>query len=309
MPHGSAQERPGNDYDDSFDFEELFSDDLASDDLDEQPNHGENEVFKNVQEFALATSPLVKIAEELHAAVASSNQLLGYVSLEYVGSWLAKYGGYSVRLRSGLGAPCAKGYLRKLKYAYLVCGGVKDGRPVEVVIDPFFRDSFACSPSTSRYTKLVKALPAMFVGTLDTLSVLISLMGGEVVRNYHDVGLSVPPWREPKSIISRWLPERFNDTVLTAYDLSVIRAKAVSLYKPSLLTQVLKSGEQTTKPITKRIVHGFDVAYQAQPGEAQRPNSPMRTSLLSKPTAQRGVAKKSLDQLLPSIRTVKLYAG
>jgi hypothetical protein len=51
---------------------------------------------------------------------------------------------------------------------------------------------------------LVDALPSTFVGTHQTLVRLVDFMCEQMNGSFRESGMSVPPWRKNKAILSKW---------------------------------------------------------------------------------------------------------
>ena len=51
-------------------------------------------------------------------------------------------------------------------------------------------------------------LPAEFVGTSACLVPLVQLMCAEMGASFSSRGLTCPPWRHAKSLLSKWLPSK-----------------------------------------------------------------------------------------------------
>lgn len=51
-------------------------------------------------------------------------------------------------------------------------------------------------------------LPAEFVGTPACLVPLVQLMCAEMGASFSTRGLTCPPWRHAKSLLSKWLPSK-----------------------------------------------------------------------------------------------------
>jgi hypothetical protein len=49
------------------------------------------------------------------------------------------------------------------------------------------------------------------VGTVDALAVVVSVMAEAVRGSFACMGLPLPPWRESRALLSKWLPNQYND--------------------------------------------------------------------------------------------------
>jgi hypothetical protein len=60
----------------------------------------------------------------------------------------------------------------------------------------------ACVP---RYDTLLAALPQDFVGSIDALTLVASIMAAASRQLFLQLGLPLPPWREPRAVLARWV--------------------------------------------------------------------------------------------------------
>jgi len=73
-----------------------------------------------------------------------------------------------------------------------------------LVLEPDIKAHFVISRPTARYRRLMDALPVHFVGTHKRLVELVEFVCGQMLVSFRENGLSVPPWRKNKSILSKW---------------------------------------------------------------------------------------------------------
>ena len=71
------------------------------------------------------------------------------------------------------------------------------------VLQPHFREQFEISHPTPRYSGLLAMLPSVMVGTAAQLTPLVQLLCAEMSLAFEQHGLSLPPWRQSKSILSK----------------------------------------------------------------------------------------------------------
>ncbi len=62
---------------------------------------------------------------------------------------------------------------------------------------------------------MLNVIPEEFVGTAAKLQPLVQLITQQMTQAFVKQGLTCPPWRQAKSVLSKWLPARRKD-----YDLS-----------------------------------------------------------------------------------------
>jgi hypothetical protein len=82
---------------------------------------------------------------------------------------------------------------------------------VDVLVDLNFRDHFVLPHSTGWYAKLLAALPNDWVGTAAALAPLVGLMSAGMRLCFKQAGVPLPPWREGRAVLSRWLPEAYEE--------------------------------------------------------------------------------------------------
>jgi hypothetical protein len=82
---------------------------------------------------------------------------------------------------------------------------------VDVLVDLNFRDHFVLPHSTGWYAKLLAALPNDWVGTAAALAPLVRLMSAGMRLCFKQAGVPLPPWREGRAVLSRWLPEAYEE--------------------------------------------------------------------------------------------------
>jgi uncharacterized protein (TIGR01615 family) len=73
-----------------------------------------------------------------------------------------------------------------------------------LVLEPDIKAHFVISRPTPGYQRLVNALPDHFVGTHKRLVELVDFVCEQMLVSFRENGMSVPPWRKNKSILSKW---------------------------------------------------------------------------------------------------------
>lgn len=127
--------------------------------------------------------------------------------------------GYRVAVRQALGGGQGTAVFSNLRHSFLLvtaplgcaCAGV------DYIVEPHFREQFEISQPTARYGGLLAMLPAVFVGTAAELLPLVQLLCSEMTLAFEQHGLSLPPWRQSKSLLSKWLPSKLRDYDLSPY--------------------------------------------------------------------------------------------
>ncbi|KAI6694419.1 hypothetical protein NL676_022129 [Syzygium grande] len=72
-------------------------------------------------------------------------------------------------------------------------------------VDLCFAGEFEIARPTSRYARLLRSLPEVFVGTGDELKRIAKVMCCEAKRSLRSRELSVPPWRKSRYMTNKWL--------------------------------------------------------------------------------------------------------
>eukprot|EP00775_Hariotina_reticulata_P002912 gene2912-3199_t len=126
--------------------------------------------------------------------------------------------GYQVLLRETVGGGVGGQCLRNLHHSFLCCStgcgldsnvaDSSEGSGPVIIVDPTFRDQFAITRPTPRYTAVLGALPAVFVCQTDRIQPVVELLCAEMSLAFHSTGIVLPPWRYAKSMLSKWLPRR-----------------------------------------------------------------------------------------------------
>ena len=70
------------------------------------------------------------------------------------------------------------------------------------------REQFVIPQATEQYQELIKLLPAEFVGSPARLVPLAQLLCAEMGAAFAARALTCPPWRQAKSLLSKWLPAK-----------------------------------------------------------------------------------------------------
>ena len=82
------------------------------------------------------------------------------------------------------------------------------------IIDPKFREQFEIAHPTQRYSTVLAAAPADFVGTEERISPIVELVCVEMGAAFSTTGTALPPWRQPASMLSKWRPRRSEEAVV-----------------------------------------------------------------------------------------------
>jgi uncharacterized protein (TIGR01615 family) len=95
--------------------------------------------------------------------------------------------------------------LELLRHEFIICSGLSDGSlEHSCVVDPQFRDQFLLGQQSDLYEDVLLAVPEEFVGSPIRLQALVTVICAEMVKVYQDLGVSLPPWRRPRSVLGKW---------------------------------------------------------------------------------------------------------
>lgn len=243
--------------------------------------------------------------------------------LHTLGSRLAHLHGASSRCRHCLGPRTTQGYLRNLRHSFLI---VSTSKGSELVVDPWFKENFSISNPPGGYHELMRAIPEHFVGTLDVLLAVLSIVHEGIRLAFLELRRPLPPWREARSILSMWASDNFYDEPVggrglgrasPSPSLSYLNSahgsykQFADMLKPS--SAAFKKSNGTLRildAIPACIQRGFEVPGLSKVDKTDKEEAGPTArdqARNSYKVATRGY--RSLDQLLPVIRTVRLGAG
>lgn len=81
----------------------------------------------------------------------------------------------------------------------------RDGEAV--IVDLHFREQFAMAQPTKRY-RAALCITERFVGSVDRLTALVHFLCEEMAAAFTLRGLTLPPWRRKRAVLSKWRPVR-----------------------------------------------------------------------------------------------------
>jgi uncharacterized protein (TIGR01615 family) len=155
-----------------------------------------------------------QLAQAVQEAKASSILSTGSADLRVIGSYLRSKYGYLVYLRQANISKRPKAYLRQLRHDFLVIRGLPSNEGLDVLVDLNFRDHFRVAHATPWYSKLLAALPQDWVGSAAGLAPLVGLMSAGIRLCFRQAGIPLPPWREGRAMLSKWVTELQSDEQL-----------------------------------------------------------------------------------------------
>ena len=73
-------------------------------------------------------------------------------------------------------------------------------------IDHEFGDQFALSFGSAEYERTIATVPDIVVAKLDVLVGAVGQLTRLMIREFEAREMSIPPWRLPSAMLSRWMP-------------------------------------------------------------------------------------------------------
>ena len=119
--------------------------------------------------------------------------------------------GYRVNIRSALGGQSGSAecfYNLRNEFLIISGAGEEDGH---YIIEANFRGHFSIPQPTERYAGLLEAVPEEVVLSPTMLCRVVNFICSEMSLAFQERGLSLPPWRQGKSLLSKWLPSKSKD--------------------------------------------------------------------------------------------------
>lgn len=118
--------------------------------------------------------------------------------------------GYRVHLRNAIGGGNGSNCFRNLRNEFLIVEA-EDVFGEDYVVEARFKDHFTISHPTERYAGVMNMVPEVIVAPASAIKPLVQLLCYEISLAFDTQGLSLPPWRHPKSLLSKWLPAKLQD--------------------------------------------------------------------------------------------------
>lgn len=198
--------------------------------------------------------------------------------------------GYRVHIRSALGGNAGStDCFFNLRNEFLVVAGEGNDAGTHFIVESRFKEHFAIPHPTERYQGLLEAVPSEIAAPPAALAPLVNLLCSEMSLAFRERGLSLPPWRQGKSLLSKWLPAKAKDMDMSTPSTS---PRASSPEGPGNLTlSALSSGMLTPSGLLdedspRAVLHGVAAALRSAPTSGARPK--MQRSLLSADLAASG---------------------
>ncbi|KAL1212532.1 hypothetical protein V5N11_036105 [Cardamine amara subsp. amara] len=74
-----------------------------------------------------------------------------------------------------------------------------------VLIDIDFQSKFEIARPTKTYKKISQTLPKVFVGQVDRLKRIVTVVSKAAKQSMKKKGLLMPPWRRPEFVLAKWV--------------------------------------------------------------------------------------------------------
>lgn len=94
-----------------------------------------------------------------------------------------------------------------LKHVFIACkppAGCDDSS--QRIVDLAFREQFVIASPTAAYSRVLEALPEVFVGTPAALKSIADIMASEISTSFSLKKMPIPPWRRVHALYSKWFP-------------------------------------------------------------------------------------------------------
>jgi len=124
--------------------------------------------------------------------------------------------GFGVCVRTALGGGDGLDCLHNLRHHFLIVKPPRglQGKPVAgatFIVDINFREQFQVAHATPHYRELIDQMDIEFIGAEPKLRAVIQMLCEEMARAYREQDISLPPWRQTSSMLSKWCPRRSED--------------------------------------------------------------------------------------------------
>ena len=154
--------------------------------------------------------------------------------------------GYKVAIRTAMGGGAGQDCFHNLNHEFLVI----TERHQEMIVDCHFKDQFKISQHTPQYQQTLNCLPEVFIGSALRLAPLVDFMGTEMAAAFKEQGVTCPPWRQPRSMISKWLPAKSHDRYINRGAISQTKSSGSSICSSEdELGTLSDSGASPTGPL------------------------------------------------------------
>lgn len=215
--------------------------------------------------------------------------------------------GYKVALRTAMGGGAGQDCFHNLHHEFLIIAQ----HDQEVIVDCHFKDQFKIGQHTQQYQQVLHCLPEVFVGPAVRLAHLVELLCSEMAIAFKEGGATCPPWRQPKSMISKWLPTKAHDIYIGRDHSTSSHGSSASVSSDDELWQLADAGLSPTGPLPS--YHDNEVGLRQWSKAGSQPLITLTgfrvKSLLSSGLAALNSKKSNQSQDVwkqPVIRTVRM---
>ena len=154
--------------------------------------------------------------------------------------------GYKVAIRTAMGGGSGQDCFHNLHHEFLVVAE----RHHKIIVDCHFRDQFKISQNTQHYQQVLDCLPEVFIGSALRLAPLVDIMCTEMAAAFKDQGVTCPPWRQPRSMLSKWLPAKPQDRYINRAPVSKTNSSSTdSCSSDDEIGALSDSGASPTGPL------------------------------------------------------------
>ena len=214
--------------------------------------------------------------------------------------------GYKVAIRTAMGGGSGQDCFRNLHHEFLVIAE----RHQEVIVDCHFRDQFRISQHTQQYQQVLNCLPEVFIGSAARLGPLVEFMCSEMAAAFKEQSVTCPPWRQARSMVSKWLPTKSHDRYINRASLHQDQSSSSSSSSSDdELGALTSSGVSPTGPLPSYQDTGFGSEHKVGSQPRITLTGFRVKSLLSSGLAainSKQVAQNTEVWKQPVIRTVKM---
>lgn len=119
--------------------------------------------------------------------------------------------GYRLHLRSALGGGDGINAFHNLRNEFLIVAGEGESEGIDFIVEVRFKEHFEIPYPTDRYAAIMQSTPEEVVTSAANLTPLVHLLSSELSIAFNAKELSLPPWRQAKSLLSKWLPSKSKD--------------------------------------------------------------------------------------------------
>ena len=196
--------------------------------------------------------------------------------------------------------------LELLRHEFILCAGMNDGSVEHsCVVDPNFRDQFSLGQHNAGYEKLLQAVPEEFVGSPIRLQALVTVICAEMVKVYRELGVSLPPWRRPRSVLGKWFDIEADGAEETSYGVgtggtdigSVVSGMGVGI-KSDTSSGSAKHANAKEGGFMSKVRSTFSTSRKKQPSSHEVEAAMIASEKSNKPRRDRGRDGPPLTQSL-----------